>query len=53
MYEETVDIRCLDKDRKLIEQLLPEIRGLHNNFMMNNIGFEHPLQIRVAPNFTL
>jgi hypothetical protein len=39
MYEEQVDIRCLDRDKKIIEEILPDIREMYSNFMINNIGF--------------
>lgn len=53
MFEEEVFIRCLERDRSIILELLPEIHEIYRNFMKREVGFEYPLNIQIANNLTL
>lgn len=53
MFEEDVFIRCLERDRQIILELLPEIHQIYKDFMKREVGFEYPLNIQIANNLTL
>lgn len=48
MFEEEVQIRCLERDQKLVESLLEDCCQLYADFMTSQVGFEYPLTLSAS-----
>jgi hypothetical protein len=53
MFEEKIQIRCLQRDVHLFKELIPECVTSYEEFMRTQVGLDYPLELEVAKNMKL